>query len=63
MSEHFVYEKKSLYLSKIYQLTEKKIANFKSLLLVSLMIKISNLLDRFHFSAIGAPVYKKTVKN
>ena len=55
--EHFFKEKRSSYLSKMHQLTEKKNAFSTSVLSVNAMVEISNLWVRFYFSAIGALLY------
>ena len=60
--EHFFKEKLSSYLSKMHQLTEKKNAFSILVLSVSDMVEISNSWVRFHFSAIGAPLYKEILK-
>ena len=60
--EHFFKEKRSSYLSKMHQLTEKKNIFSISVLSVSTMVEISNLWVRFCFSAIGALLYKKILK-
>ena len=60
--EHFFKEKRSSYLSKMHQLTEKKNVVSISVLSVSAMVEVSNLWVRFCFSAIGALLYKKILK-
>ena len=60
--EHFFQEKISLYLSNMHQLTKKSV-DFKSLFLPSFVAEILELQIRFHFSDVGALLYKNLEKN